>query len=243
MRTTATGWRVIDADATILTWTYAFDGSASANCFVVRMGDGRLLVVSPACRMPKAAFQELGRYGQVGAVLANNGMHYLGLVEWRERFPHARFFATPESAARIGAKSPYAPPLESLDALRPLLGEALIVQEAPSPRCGETWVIARTTRGSVWFVSDLFTNMDRIEGPFIARLLFRLTNSAPGFRIFNLALNFTVRDRKQVLSRLLADVTRHPPAVMVPSHGEILHRPSLASETRRLIVDALGARG
>lgn len=239
MRTTASGWQVIDDDACILVHPYRFDGEATANCFIARMAHGQLLVISPGCNMPEAAIGEIGRYGQVGALLANNGMHWKGLEEWKARFPRARVFASADAAHRIRKQNPNTPRFEPLGALMPLLGDTIIVTEMPASRIGETWTVVRRRQGAVWFASDLLTNMPRLVGPLPARWLFRLTGSAPGFRIFNLALMMRTHDRKRMLSQLLAGLTRFPPAVIVPSHGDVLHGPGVMETARGLVMKAL----
>jgi len=239
MRTTAGGWQVVDEEACILVHPYRFGGEATANCFVARMADGQLLAISPGCNMPEAAIREIGRYGQVGALLANNGMHWKGLEEWKARFPRARVFAAADAAHRIRKQTSNAPRFEPLANLNPLLGDTIIVVDMPASRIGETWTVVRRRNGAVWFASDLLTNMPALAGPMPMRWLFRLTNSGPGFRIFNLALMMTAHDRKRMLSQLLAGLTRFPPAVIVPSHGDVLHGPGVRETARGLILKAL----
>lgn len=239
MRTTAGGWQVIDDDACILVHPYRFDGEATANCFIARMANGQLLVISPGCNMPEAAIREIGRYGQVGALLANNGIHWKGLAEWKARFPRARVFASADAAHRIRKQTPNAPRFEPLAGLTPLLGDTIIVTEMPASRIGETWTVVRRRQGAVWFASDLLTNMPRLAGPMFMRWLFRLTGSGPGFRVFHLALLMTARDRSRMLSQLLAGLTRYPPAVIVPAHGDVLHGPRVMDTARGLVMKAL----
>lgn len=239
MRTTAGGWQVVDEEACILVHPYRFEGKATANCFVARMADGQLLVISPGCHMPEDAIREIGRYGRVGALLANNGMHWKGLSQWKARFPHARAFASADAAHRIRKQTSNAPRFEPLGALMPLLGDTMIVTEMPASRIGETWTVVRRRQGAVWFASDLLTNMPRLAGPLPMRWLFRLTGSGPGFRVFNLALMMAAHDRKRMLSQLLAGLTRFPPAVIVPSHGDVLHGLCVMDNARALIIKAL----
>ncbi len=239
MRTTAGGWQVVDEEACILVHPYRFEGKATANCFVARMADGQLLVISPGCHMPEDAIREIGRYGQVGALLANNGMHWKGLEEWKARFPRARVFAAADAAHRIRKQTSNAPRFEPLANLNPLLSDTIIVVEMPASRIGETWTVVRRRNGAVWFASDLLTNMPALAGPMPMRWLFRLTDSGPGFRIFNLALMMTAHDRKRMLSQLLAGLTWFPPGVIVPSHGDVLHGPGVMETARGLVLKAL----
>jgi hypothetical protein len=202
MNKTPGGWTVIDPKACVLTYEYAFNNQGStSNCFVARMGNGQLLVISPAYRMTEAAFNE------VGAVVANNGFHHLGLVEWRQRYPKARFFASPLAVARIQKKNREAPVLEPLDGLTALLGDDVTFTDAPATKCGESWATAKIDGGTAWFVSDLLINLPKVSGPLPMRLLFKWTDSGPGFKVFNLTMKFTVKDKKQVLA-LLAEAMK-----------------------------------
>lgn len=236
MKKTAAGWTVIDESNCVLTYEYAFnDQGATSNCFVAKMGNGQLLVVSPPYRMPEAARKELDGFGEVGAVMANNGFHHLGLAEWKEHYPKARFFASPESVARIKKKNPKAPALEPVTELQALLGDGVTVTEAPATKCGESWVSARIGGGHAWYTSDILVNMPKINGPLPFRLLFKLTKSGPGYRVFNLTLKFTVKDKKLVLTKLSEDLRKRPPTVMVPAHGAVLSQSGLADETQALL--------
>jgi hypothetical protein len=236
MNKTPGGWTVIDPKACVLTYEYAFnDGGSTANCFVARIGNGQLLVVSPAFKMTEAAFKELDEHGAVGAVVANNGFHHLGLAEWRKRYPKARFFASPLAVARIQKKNREAPALEPLDGLAALLGDDVTFTDAPATKCGESWTTAKIEGGVAWFVSDLLINLPKVTGPLPLRLLFKWTDSGPGFKVFNLTMKFTVKDKKQVLAQLSEAMKQAPPTVMVPAHGAIMQQPGLADETQKLL--------
>jgi hypothetical protein len=106
METTANGWKVLDRAAGVLIYEYSFAKQGYANTFVARMANDKLLVVSPATRITDAALDDLREFGEVGAVIAPNGFHHLGVAEWRTKFPSARFFAAPETVLRVRQKNP-----------------------------------------------------------------------------------------------------------------------------------------
>jgi hypothetical protein len=239
MEKTLSGWTVIDRDAAVLSLAYAFnDRGNKTNSFVARMGNGQLMVMSPPRHAPEQAFAELAEFGDIGAIVANNGFHHLGLLEWRKRFPSARVFAPREAVARIKKKNPDTSTLtfESLDKLSSdLLDDRVTVTEVPNTKCGEMWAVARIAGGNAWFVSDILANLPEVSGPLPQRLLFKLTKSAPGFRVFNLMLNFTVKDKKQVLAQLAEAMRSAPPSVIVPCHGDLLDQPDLADDVQRVL--------
>ncbi len=235
---TPAGWTVLDRDAGVLTREYSFAKGGLARTFAARMPDGSMIVVSPSTDLTEAQASELAAFGPVEALVPNNGFHYLGLAGWRARFPDARGFAAPAAAARIGTKSPDAGVLEPLTALG-APDDALRVHAIPDSKLGETWGWVRTDQGYVWFVSALLINMPRLPEAFVPRQLFRLTGSAPGYRVFHLMLAFAVRDKKAALRGLLDDMTAHPPAMIVPAHGDVLSGEGLLEQTRAVIEAAL----
>lgn len=236
------GWTIIDAEAGVWMREYSFDGRATANCLVARMADNNLLVISPACNMTDAAFETLQRLGHVGAIVANNGMHHRGLAEWTARFPYASVHAPGAAMVRIRERSPGVGSILPFERLTGRLRGRIHLIEAPFTRCGESVAIIRIRRGWTWFASDLLVNLARIEAPLPIRLLFRLTRSGPGYRIFNLAMKQTIKDRTAVLTWLSAELTQRPPVVIVPSHGPFLDRPGLYRETQDMVSEALRRR-
>lgn len=240
MKTTEHGWTIIDADAGVLSYTYEFSGGATSNCFTARLASGGLLVVSPPTKVSREVVDDLAPYGEVEALVANNGFHHLGIARWRELFPKARCFAAVGAKARIAKRSRDAGELEPLRELEPLLAEGVAVVETPSSKCGESWTRAKIDGGYAWYGSDIVANMPTLPPNFVVRQLFKWTKSAPGYRLFNLAHKIVLKDRKATLRAMLEDVRQHPPRVMVPAHGGILSSGSLAADTEQLLVAALG---
>lgn len=239
METTANGWVVIDRDARILTNSYVFDGKVStANAFVAPLKDGKLMVISPPFRASEGLFTDLEAFGEVGAVVANNGFHHLGQPEWKARYPTARFFAPSDAFARIRKQNPKAPNYEPLAALKALLGPNVGVGEASSTKCGESWAWAKIAGGHAWFVSDMLANMERLPSNFVVRQLFKWSGSAPGYKPFNLGMKFILKDKRAVLKTLAREMNAHPPTVVIPSHGALLAHEGLAAETQRLLASA-----
>lgn len=235
MQSTSAGWIVIDRDAAILTYTYHFAADGTANTFVARMGNGQLMVVSPPTGLHEAAFAELAEFGEVGALVANNGFHHLGQAAWRARFPDARCFAPAEAIPRIKKKNPADLPFEPLSALADLAGPTIGFREAANTKCGESWFWVAGAEGPVWFMSDVLANIPELPGKLLPRLMFKLSKSAPGYRPFGLALKFIVKDKKATLRALRADVSAHPPRAVVPAHGDILHGDDLLARTHAAI--------
>ena len=121
MSTTEAGWTILDEAAGILTREYEFAPHSLARMMVARSADG-LVAISPASKMPDAAFAELGRFGKVTALVAPNGFHHLGLPEWKQKFPEAKIYAPAAARARIQKKQPALGALAPLEELAEKLG-------------------------------------------------------------------------------------------------------------------------
>jgi hypothetical protein len=235
MQTTQHGWRIIDGDAGVLSFTYKFGGEGQANCFTAKLPSGGLMIISPPSKSTPEEMADLGPYGDVEVIVANNGYHHLGIPRWRQKFPNARCFAAPGAAKRIAKKNKEAGELEPLSALQPLLGDDVGVIETPASKLGETWAWAKIAGGYAWYASDILINMPQLPPGFIVRTLFKLSKSAPGYRLFNFAVKFIIQDKKRALSVMLDDVRQHPPTVMVPAHGQILADASVPAQTEQLL--------
>jgi hypothetical protein len=238
MRTTKLGWTIIDDEAGVLSYSYSFRGEGQANCFTARLPSGGLMVISPPSKISDEVFTELETFGEVEAIVANNGFHYFGIRSWRDRYPKAGCFAAPGAIARINKKAREPVELRPLAELAPRLGDDVAVIEAPTSRCGETWAWAKIDGGYAWYASDILANME-LPSNFLVRALFKLSDSAPGYRVFGLAVRLILKDKRAALGSMLADVREHPPTVMVPAHGAILQGDALLADTQRLLADAV----
>ena len=56
----------------------------------------------------------------------------------------------------------------------------------------------------------------------------RLTDSAPGLKVFGMYFKFFVADRKAACASLIRELEKNPPAILVPAHGDVVQRPDLA---------------
>lgn len=240
MQTTQHGWRIIDSDAGVLSFTYKFGAEGLSNCFTAKLPSGGLMVISPACKITPEEIGDLAAFGPVEAIVANNGFHHLGIARWREQFPKARCFAAQGAADRIAKKSKDAGELEPLSALEPLLGDGIAVIETPASKCGETWARVRIGGGGwAWYASDLLANLPQLPPGFLIRMMFKFSGSAPGYKVFHLAAKFILTDKKRTLAAMLEDVRKHPPSVMVPAHGTILDNAKVAADTEQLLAAAI----
>src|SRR3954467_12503510 len=151
METAAHTWNVLDADTPILTYTYSF-GPGTANALAVRgAGDG-LVVVSPPWRVNQSVFEHLRAYGPVRALVASNAFHYMGIPEWKRRYPDAAVFAPAQSLARVERQTKL-PGIRTLAEAASITGGQLELIDMPHYKTGEVMVRLTTPRGLVWYLT------------------------------------------------------------------------------------------
>lgn len=233
MDATANGWKVFDAHAPILTYEYSF-GPGTANALAVGV-EGGLVLVSPPCQVASGVFEDLSQYGSVRALVASNAFHYLGLAEWKVRFPEAAIFAPVQSIARVERQS-------KLRGIRPLAeaasitGSRLELTDMPHYKTGEVLVRVATERGLVWYVTDIIMNLPVLPSNPVFKLLFKLSGSGPGLKRNNIAPLFMVRDKAALKRWLAAEFEKAPPSWLIPTHGDIVECASNQDAVRKLFL-------
>jgi glyoxylase-like metal-dependent hydrolase (beta-lactamase superfamily II) len=221
------GWNLIDEERAVLWREYEFTKGAYATTLVFRGTDG-LVVVSPGKGLEAADYEVLSRFGEVRALVANNTFHHLGQKPWRERFPKAESYAAPQAVAKLRKKAPSIPFRSTEDLALPPTAKLHVL---PGFNNGELLFSVGTRQGSVWYTGDLLTNIQRARKPPLG-WLFTWTDSAPGFRLFKLAVWFFIKDRQAVKERMTALLAEDPPSIIVPAHGPAVTTANLAAETR-----------
>ena len=219
MEATAHGWKIFDARTPILTCEYSF-GPGVANALAVG-GKTGLVVVSPPWRVAAGVFDDLSQYGPVRALVASNAFHYLGIREWKARFPEAAIFAPAQSIARVERQSKLSGILPLAEAAS-ITGPSVELIDMPHYRTGEVLVRITTARGVAWYVTDVIMNLPVLPRNPVFRLAFRLSGSGPGPRFNNIAPIFMVKDRA-ALRRWLCEVFhKWQPDWQIATHGDVV---------------------
>jgi hypothetical protein len=90
--------------------------------------------------------QALEAFGPVGALVANNSYHHIGLPEWQRAAPDAQVYAAPGAIARVSKKTGIAT-IRPGSELAPKLPSDTEILEVAATRVFDVWV-KRARRGS-----------------------------------------------------------------------------------------------
>jgi hypothetical protein len=228
MTTTVAGWTTLAEQPLVLQREYSF-GQGLANALVVGLPQNKLLLISAPVGLSAAELQTLTDHGDVIGMLAINGAHHLGLPAWRTAFPNAVTYATPRARERIMKKCKAPGQLESIDNLRPMLGDKVNIVAADGCKIGDVLVRVQTERGVVLYVGDFIANIQQLPKNPLFRLVFWLTDSGPGLKVFQLFFKFFASDKRALRDFLIREIESRPPAILVPGHGEVVSRPELGT--------------
>jgi glyoxylase-like metal-dependent hydrolase (beta-lactamase superfamily II) len=227
MSTNVAGWTTLAEEPLVLLREYTF-GPGYANALAVGLPDGKLLLISTPFGLTPTEGQALAAHGDVVAMVAINGAHYLGLPAASAAFPNAISYATARARDRILKKSTAPGQLADIEKLKPLLGDKVSVIPADGCKIGDVIVRVQTERGTLLYVGDFIANIPTLPKNLLFRLMFKLTDSGPGFKVFQIFFKFFASDKIALRDFLIREIEARPPAILVPGHGEVVARPELA---------------
>lgn len=233
MMTAIPGWTTLAEQPALLVRDYGF-GGGRATAMAVKLERGWLMV-SPPANIKPGEVEAFRDSGGVVALLENNAAHSMGLAPWRAHFPDAVSYATPVAAKRIAKKSKDAGRLADIPELQALCGDQVHVVVLPACRMGDVLVRVTTEKGDALYLSDLVANLPELPKNPVARLMFKWSDSAPGLKVFMLFFWFFTSDKTAVRDALIAELQAHPPAMLIPAHGNWLVEPELGPRLTTLL--------
>ena len=220
------GWTTLAEDPPVLVKEYAF-GPGRANSLAVCLPDRKWLILSPPNNLLSEDVDGFNHTGSVVALVANNGTHHLGLGPAAALFKSAITYATPRAAERIRKKGKDFGLLAPIDQLKPLLGDKVALIAVDGDKVGDVCVRVQTEKGTLFYSSDFIANIPTLPPNPLFRLVFKLTNSGPGLKVFNVFFKFFVKDAKAARACLINELEKNPPAILVPAHGDVVTRGDL----------------
>ena len=210
-------WENLTEDGGVRWLKYSF-GFGRANTMAVRLDDGTWLVVSPSIGSAPEIFDALSKDGDVSALIAPNGFHYLGQEAWRARFPKALSYAPDDARARLATKSPGIK-YESVDSLKKRLPSRIGVLIPEGMKVPDLLMHATSGGKTVWFSGDLLSNTGPEDLALPMRLLMSVFGAGTGYRYNPMPAMVYVRDRAAWRRSVLAAIEKVPPTSVLPGHG------------------------
>ncbi|WP_417808116.1 hypothetical protein [Thioclava sp.] len=123
-------------------------------CTAVVLRSGDLCLFSPVSGLSNGAKSSLAEIGKVAFLLAPNGYHNGGLVEYSQAYPQAALVAPPAMHERLQGRTGLA--FDGLEALRAALPEGMRLYSPEGLKNGEMWLIAQNEARYLWHVVDAF---------------------------------------------------------------------------------------
>lgn len=210
-------WKSLTPDNEVFWLKYSF-GPGTANSLAAQLGDGSWMVISPPSDAPDEVYEFLRARGGVSALVAPNSFHNMGQTAWRERFPAARSYAATAAQPRLSGKTPGVDylPVEAL--ARQIEPAQLLLPEGM--KTPDLLFRFPTRGGNIWWLGDQFSNNSKEDQILPLRILSGLVGSGMGYRANAKPEVVYVRDRPAWLDSIRDALTRCPPAIVVPAHGD-----------------------
>ena len=219
-------WQPVDGHGWMHQATYRYGSAGVANATAVRIGEGRLALLSPpGGKAGPELLDQLANLGEVTAIIAPNAFHRSGLPGAAARFPNATIYAPETALKRVAAVLPRAPvALQSLSGLPP----EVEIFAPPHMVRQDTALRLHTPEGTIWTLHDVVLNMTEVGSNAVDRWVLNRLGYLPGLRINRFGLRFVLLGDRPAFSGWLADERRRaPPAVFAPGHGAVLRDPEL----------------
>lgn len=175
-------------------------------CTAIVLQSGDLCLFSPVSGLSDIAKTSLAEIGNVAFLLAPNGYHNGGLVEYSAAYPDATVVANPAVHDRLVSRTELA--FDGLDALRAELPEGMRLVCVDGLKNGETWLIAATEQDCLWHVVDAFGGQKNTKG--------KISSDLRPNKVFK---SFGVSDWEKYMTHVKSLLKSDPPNALLPCHG------------------------
>lgn len=177
-------------------------------CTAIVLRSGQICLFSPVAGLSDVAKVSLSEIGEIAFLLAPNGYHNGGMVEYAAAYPTATIVAPPVMHERLQGRTGLT--FEGLEALRAELPKGMRMEAPAGLKNGETWLIAYVDGRCLWHVVDAFGAQKNAEG--------KVGNKIRANKVFP---SFGIKDRAVYLASLKALIASDPPDILLPCHGAI----------------------
>ena len=234
MKLSTKEWTCLDPDVGVWARTYSFTTSAFSNCFVVRIGESELAVISPPRKLGSGDFESLDALGKVVAICAPNGLHHLGIPGFVERYPEATLYTDAVSAKRIAKQQPSLPSFRPTEELASQLPDHVKIFSAPMLKRPDMMARVDTGKGYIWYSNDVLGNSPNLPKPWLLGKLFKWSRSGPGYTVNRLVLKY-LGPQAGFGDWLKGEFEAHPPCKVVVGHGHVFDEGDVAAKSREVL--------
>ena len=190
-------------------------------CTAIILRSGKICLFSPVSGLSDAAKVSLSEIGEVGFLLAPNGYHNGGMVEYAAAYSTATIVASPVMHERLQTRTGLR--FEGLEALRVALPDGMRLESPNGLKNGEAWLIAHVNGQCLWHVVDAFGAQKNSEG--------KVGNEIRANKVFP---SFGIKDRALYIPSLKALITSDPPDILLPCHGAIAIAADLPNQMHQI---------
>ena len=190
-------------------------------CTAIVLRGGELCLFSPVSGTSEFNKESLAEIGKVAFLLAPNGYHNGGMVEYAAAYPDAKLVAPPTMHKRLHERTGLS--FGGLDSLRTALPEGLRLESPEGLKNGETWLIAKSGGRCLWHVVDAFGAQKNSEG--------KIGGVIRANKVFP---SFGIKNRAEYFASLKALLASDPPDIMMPCHGAIAIAENLPEQIREI---------
>ena len=229
---TNTTWQLIDESIGIWEATYKCPPSISRTV-AFRLKSGGYMLYSAGADLVPSAQQEFLGDSQVEVILVPNSYHHIGVAAWKEIYPNATVVASDVAIPRLNRLGYNN--VQPLSVIKDKLPQNLAIQEPPSTRNGEVWLVANTENGIIWVVCDAFFNYTKKSKGAVNRFIQIAMGTGPGLTVSRVVYWSQVRSHRRYRKWISSLLQRSTPTILIPSHGKILKDSRLSDKLRELI--------
>ncbi|MCJ8347582.1 hypothetical protein MJH12_18745 [bacterium] len=199
-----------------------FYGNYQAGALIARQSliidsDQQSIIISPGTNFASQEVQNLVKLYPIKAIIAPNSYHNMGVSLVQKQFD------VPCYAAECGLARLSKFPIKKLTNINQLkfLREDVQVFVPDGQKMGESWIALGQDTYRTLIVTDAFFNLKEVNKQFLMKILTKLADNAPGFKVSRLFVLIGVQDKK-VYSKSVRDYfKKNLFQEMIVAHGEI----------------------
>jgi hypothetical protein len=222
----------------VCAWLDAKRGGIPLSTVLVRLDGGELLAYSPTRGMSDETHAAIASLGRVAFLVCPNHFHFMGVREWKRRYPDAVVCASPRATVRLAKKAAVPPDPAAWERLGRALPAHVRLLVPEGTRNGEVWIELDDARGPVWVVCDAWFHISHHLGGVLG-LLCRVLRITGGLQV-GLSWKWLACHPKPYRAWALAALAERRPTLLVPSHGDVVDGDDVPARLRAALVATLG---